>query len=63
MATEFSKAKQMLPKWARGLAPFAVTVTALRHSVIVELENYAVGDNPLERKQVEALQAWLVKTQ
>ena len=55
------KAKQMLPKWARGLGKYAVTAIALRGAVLEELEAYHAGGNPLEPKQVKALEAWLEK--
>lgn len=57
------QARQELPKFAKGLAPFAVTVIALRNAVIEELSMYRAGDNPLEPKQVAQLERFLQKTQ
>ena len=57
-----SEAKRTLPKFAKGLAHRGVTdLLNLRVAVQEEIASSARGDNPLEPKQIKALQLWLAK--
>jgi len=57
-----SEAKQALPKFAKGLAHQGVTnVLDLRVAVQEEIASANKGENPLEPKQIKALQLWLAK--
>lgn len=56
------QARKMLPPFAVGLGIYARTVTALRDSVLQELEMFKDGHNPLEPNQVAQLKRFLEKT-
>ena len=51
--------RKTLPKFARSLAPEAVTLAQLKTAVRNELRDADAGNNPLTDKQYRALSAWL----
>lgn len=51
--------RKTLPKFARSLAPEAVTLAQLKTAVRNELHECAMGRNPLTDKQYRELCAWL----
>jgi hypothetical protein len=56
-------ATKLLPKWAKGLAYQKNNIIDLRLAVKRELFDCSLGQNPLEPKQVIALQNFLLKTE
>jgi hypothetical protein len=54
-----AEAKAKLPKFAKGLAEGKTTVEEVRDAVRFELRACFAGQNPLEPKQVKALQEFL----
>lgn len=51
--------RKTLPKFARSLAPDAVTVAQLKTAVREELRMARVGENSLTDKQYRELSEWL----
>jgi len=51
--------RKTLPKYARSLAPEAVTLAQLKTAVRAELRAADAGENPLTDKQYRELSAWL----
>lgn len=51
MKMTVQQARKLLPKGCESFAPHAVTVVALRDAVMQELEEYALGCNPLSLDQ------------
>lgn len=56
------EARKKLPKFAKALAPDAVSVAALRGAVLDEFNACRRGENPLTVEQVEALGKFLAET-
>jgi len=57
-----NEARKILPRFAVGLGIYAKSVSALRALVKDELNMWVAGDNPLEPKQVKALERFLEHT-
>jgi hypothetical protein len=53
------RVRKSLPKFARSLAPEAVTLAQLNTAVREELRLSRVGENPLTDKQYRELSEWL----
>lgn len=54
-----SRERKTLPKFARSLAPEAVTMAQLKTAVRTELVQAQLGKNPLTQAQYNQLAAWL----
>ena len=62
MKMTVQQARKLLPKGCELFAPHAVTVAALRDAVMQELEEYALGCNPLSLDQLIRLRDFLKAT-
>jgi hypothetical protein len=56
------QARRLLPNGAKGLAPHAVTMIALRDAVQEELDAANRGENPLTTLQITRFRTFLAKT-
>ncbi len=54
--------RRSLPKFAKSLAPDAITPQQLRTAVRDEIKLYYKHQNPLTDKQIVALEKWLDAT-
>ena len=59
---KLNDARKILPRFAVGLGIYAKTTSSLRDSVRHEISMYRAGVNPLEPKQVKALEVFLERT-